>query len=349
VDASAGWGTMTWTGCHGNLTVAESCNLRACGPGQILKKNFTSMKCASSRCSVLLDQDTCCEPVQEGGLENIRDAENAILMSPQFHTLGNVQPIGVRQPPPPSNNTASNGTETYKAMVVLYLFGGADTYNMLVPQDCELYEQYMSIRKDVALMPDQLLKINTTGQACAHFGIHSELPILKELYDLKEAAFVTNVGNLVEPTLGVRNARTCPGNFGHSGMQHASQTLMCQYGMDLLHGGGGRMADALARGSVLETGLTTSSFSLAGKAPWSQGISTERKVISGNEVSEGGFKPGRKVQRVIDKLTTIEFSTVYAKEFVNQFDAALSSYQAVAESLQAGDDLWRILKQTTEE
>eukprot|EP00931_Biecheleriopsis_adriatica_P094337 TRINITY_DN679_c0_g1_i6.p1 TRINITY_DN679_c0_g1~~TRINITY_DN679_c0_g1_i6.p1 ORF type:complete len:3274 (-),score=593.17 TRINITY_DN679_c0_g1_i6:142-9879(-) len=339
IDASAGWGTMTWTGCHGNLNVAESCNLRACGPGQILKKNFTSMKCASSRCSVLLDQDTCCEPVQEDGLENIRDAENAILMSPQFHTLGSVQPIGVRQPPPPSNNTASNGSEAYKAMVVLYLFGGADTYNMLVPQDCELYEQYMSIRKDVALMPDQLLKINTTGQACAHFGIHSELPILKELYDLKEAAFVTNVGNLVEPTLGVRNARTCPGNFGHSGMQHASQTLMCQYGMDLLHGGGGRMADALARGSVLETGLTTSSFSLAGKAPWSQGISTERKVISGNEVSEGGFKPGRKVQRVIDKLTTIEFSTVYAKEFVNQFDAALNSYQAVAESLQAGDDL----------
>merc|ERR1711988_332055 len=131
------------------------------------------------------------------------------------------------------------------------------------------YDEYVSIRQGVALRPDQLHKVESVGQACADFGIHTELKILKKLYDAKEAAFVTNVGNLVEPTLGRRGARVCPGNFGHSGMQHASQTLVCQEGMGLMHGGGGRMADAL---TSPEAGIqSVSSFSLAGNQPWSQG------------------------------------------------------------------------------
>jgi len=99
------------------------------------------------------------------------------------------------------------------------------------------------------------------------------------------------------------------------------------------------MADALALGSAFETGKTVSSFSLAGNQPWSQGKSTTRKVISGDQVSDGGFRPGRKVQRIINELTTIEFSTVYAKEYVNQFDSAVSSYQTLVEALQNGDSL----------
>merc|ERR1719346_826509 len=149
-------------------------------------------------------------------------------------------------------------------MVVLYLFGGADTFNMLVPLECPLYVEYQAIRQTVALSPSQLNSITTVAQPCENFGIHSQLGILKNLYDQQEAAFVTNVGNLIEPTypFGRRGARTCPGNFAHNQMQHASQTLHCEMGTMFKHGGGGRMADALARSKVKHN---VYSFSLAGK------------------------------------------------------------------------------------
>jgi len=252
-------------------------------------------------------------------------AQHAIVLTPQFHTLGNVTPIGSRIPTPPQ--TSQDDVSDYKAHVTLFLFGGADTFNMLVPMECELFDQYMDIRGSVAMTPDELLEINTTGQSCSKFGIHSRLPILKELYDLKEAAFVTNVGSLIVPGVG------CPGNFGHSGMQHATQTMVCQHGFDISHGGGGRMADALLHGPT--SGLVTS-FSLSGNTPWSQGVETKHRVVSGSGVSAHD-RPDH-IKRVIKDLTTIEFSTAYAKEYVRQFGDALG-YDKVEEVLQRGDAL----------
>jgi len=253
----------------------------------------------------------------------VQGAQYSIVMTPHFHTQGNVTVDGKRVRQPLAGPGSSDDTG-YKAVVMLYLFGGADTFNMLVPMDCELYSEYLGIRRGVALAPQQLIEIETVGQACSKFGIHSGLGILKELYDTKEAAFVTNVGNLIQPGQG------CPGNFGHSTMQHASQTLVCQMGTSLTNGGGGRMADALLQAG---TGMV-SSFSLTGNVPWSQGINTKRNVISGNNAQEDDkpYRPGN-VQRIIDNLTTIEFSTVYAKEYVNQFDDAVST-KFVTEILQ---------------
>jgi len=151
-------------------------------------------------------------------VEEVKEAQLAIVLSPQFHTLGNVEVLGKR--PPPSKGNTGGGGSFYKAMVLLYLFGGADTFNMLVPLDCVHYTQYRAIRRNVALKPNQLMRVTTTGQDCQSFGIHARLGIVKELYDLKEAAFVTNVGNLIEPVLGRRgSARTCPGGFSHNDMQ----------------------------------------------------------------------------------------------------------------------------------
>ena len=56
----------------------------------------------------------------------------------------------------------------------------------------------------VALSPSELNQIATEGQTCAFFGIHARLPLLKELYDLGEAAFISNVGSLAAPVSKVQ-------------------------------------------------------------------------------------------------------------------------------------------------
>jgi len=155
--------------------------------------------------------------------------------------------------------------------VVLFFAGGADTFNMLVPMECSLYEEYRSIRTDLALQTNELLSIDarSSGQTCKKFGVHARLRSVKEMYDKGQAAFVANVGSLVEPTTPKhwRSGRTrwCQGMFSHSHQQWGVQTLKCQSPGVSAFGAGGRIADGL---SVGRQKFTVNSFSLSGNAPF---------------------------------------------------------------------------------
>merc|ERR1719215_1986336 len=110
---------------------------------------------------------------------------------------------------------------------MLFLRGGADTFNMLVPLEGSLYSEYATVRGNIALQPRQLHAVSTVGQPCGKFGLHFRLPLLKQLYDRGKAAFVTNVGSLVEPTTAQQYkqgglVRTCVGLFSHSDQTQAA-------------------------------------------------------------------------------------------------------------------------------
>jgi hypothetical protein len=100
-----------------------------------------------------------------------------------------------------------NSSRGYKALVFVFLAGGMDSYNLLVPHSLcsgeNLYDQYASIRQSAALPKSQLLEINVPSwgprQPCSKFGVINKMPFLKSLYDSQEASFLTNIGTLVEP------------------------------------------------------------------------------------------------------------------------------------------------------
>jgi hypothetical protein len=82
----------------------------------------------------------------------------------------------------------------YKAVVYMYLPGGNDSFNMLVPGNCankQMYAEYKKARGGHALSTDQILTINAagSGQICDNFGVHHKLPKVKELYDDGDASF----------------------------------------------------------------------------------------------------------------------------------------------------------------
>ncbi|CAJ1350015.1 unnamed protein product [Effrenium voratum] len=104
-------------------------------------------------------------------------AQMAMVMTPEFHTFGSPLPMGPRTSPPPE---VASDPRSYKALVMVFMNGGADTFNMLVPMNCGLYDEYTDVRRSVALSPSELNTITTNGQACGEFGIHSRLTILKE-------------------------------------------------------------------------------------------------------------------------------------------------------------------------
>ncbi|MCH6257361.1 DUF1501 domain-containing protein [Puniceicoccaceae bacterium K14] len=120
-----------------------------------------------------------------------------------------------------SAQTLPSGND-YKALVCLFLAGGNDSYNMLVPRENNEFASYQTTRADLALDAEDLLDINDPRSG-RNFGIHSSLPRVRDLYNSGDLAFVANVGTLVQPTTldDVRNERApLPlGLYSHSDQQ----------------------------------------------------------------------------------------------------------------------------------
>merc|ERR1719408_736314 len=120
---------------------------------------------------------------------------------------------------------------------------------MLVPNEGYLLSEYHTVRADIALKSHEVLEITTTGQNLSKFALHHKLPKLRQLYNDGDAAFLSNVGSLVEPTTvaqyRVGSDERCVGLFSHSDQQAAAATLKCQIAGTSPKGAGGRMADSL--------------------------------------------------------------------------------------------------------
>ena len=133
----------------------------------------------------------------------------------------------------------------YKATVCLFLYGGMDSFNMLIPNDAAGYADYASARGNLAIPQGDLLPItDSTGRA---FGLHPAVPELKQLFDDGDLGFVANVGALIEPTDMAQydnRVRLPLGLFSHNDQQQHWQTSIPQSRTQLT-GWAGRMADLL--------------------------------------------------------------------------------------------------------
>src|SRR5208283_2171435 len=67
----------------------------------------------------------------------------------------------------------AQGATDYKALVCIFMFGGNDSNNMLVPTDSR-YTQYLQARSVLALPQAQLLPLQINGQSI--YGLHPNIP-----------------------------------------------------------------------------------------------------------------------------------------------------------------------------
>ena len=159
------------------------------------------------------------------------------------------------------------GEDDYKALVCLFLAGGNDSYNMLVPRNTSAYAQYAQSRNNIAIPHGDLLPITSAGQSYSEFGIHPSMFRLQELYNNQDLAFIANAGTLIEPIQSVNeyqnNSSLRPsGLFSHSDQQVHWQTSMPQIKGAGPGGWGGRTADLLQ--SMNENSQVSMNISLSG-------------------------------------------------------------------------------------
>jgi len=173
----------------------------------------------------------------------LKVAQELFAASAEFHVSATNGLTPTSRPPRADVGNGEVGDRGYKAIVVLFMFGGCDSYNVLVPhsqcRDAEgsafdLFAEYTAVRTNLALPKEDLTPISVANgaQPCDTFGVHGSLGVVSELFEAGEAAFVANVGPLVEPVTKAqylakpRTVELPPSLFAHNQQQRHTQTVV---------------------------------------------------------------------------------------------------------------------------
>ncbi len=143
------------------------------------------------------------------------------------------------------NAMAQTGPD-YKALVCVFMFGGNDANNLIVPLNSSDYANYAKIRAGLALAQGNLLPVTppSIGQP---FGFHPKLAEMRTLFNQGQVALLANVGTLIRPTTRDQYQRrqvAVPENlYSHSDQQQQMQTATLDKFAEV--GWGGRLADKI--------------------------------------------------------------------------------------------------------
>jgi uncharacterized protein (DUF1501 family) len=203
------------------------------------------------------------------------------------------------------NAFASSGVDpNYKALVCIFLFGGNDGNNMIVPAPgTGEYAAYKAIRGSLAL-PDPnatLQGMNVTPKTYVGpnktpaYALNDGLKLILPLWGSGQLAVIANVGLLVQPTTQAQYQATVTGGpavpLPTNLFSHADQQVQMQAGIpssSASTGWAGRVADAVAAQNA--GGSFPPSVSVSGPALFSKGnVVQSASLIPGFNMQLNGF------------------------------------------------------------
>ncbi len=178
----------------------------------------------------------------------------------------------------------------YRALVCVFLFGGNDSNNSVIPMDDASYQAYQSIRANLALTGSDLTATVDSASG-APLAFHAKLAEIASLFSSKELAVVANVGSLVQPLTRdqyQQSGAPIPSNlFSHADQQLQWQTSVAQGNSST--GWGGRAADYIASQNINAPGLPAF-VSVAGNSLLGAGAETQPVAVApGQSLQLKGF------------------------------------------------------------
>jgi len=158
-----------------------------------------------------------------------------------------------------------NSFPDYKAIVNIFLLGGSDGFNMVVPRSDYEYAEYAASRQDLAIAKADLLSIAPSTQGGAQYGLHPAMTEMQNLFASGQLGVISNVGNLIQP---VTKAQLNPNTplprqlFSHNDQQDQWRYADPESSKS---GWGGRVIDYLVGNN---TNPLMSSVSVGGRSKW---------------------------------------------------------------------------------
>jgi len=200
--------------------------------------------------------------------------------------------------------TASAQTVSdYKALVCVFLFGGVDGNNLLIPNDAAGYAAYSAVRpagSGINVTQAELLPIEPGGGLPA-FGLHPQLSEIHPLFAERKLAFVANVGTLTRPTDRTTYRTYRPDNlYSHSDQQGQWQSAVSEGPSGT--GWGGRIADQLSA----QYGPFPIVTSIAGASLFTSGLASSPLALpDSGGLALQGFNGGATANARLDAVQAI--------------------------------------------
>ena len=165
-----------------------------------------------------------------------------------------------------ADGTSKANANDYKALVCIYLYGGNDSANTIVPVEGLARTNYESMRGNLAVTDPLAFTSNVEGG----LGFHPQMAQLKTLYDQGKVAIQANIGT----------------HYGDR-FAHNSQQEAWMRGAELKYSkGNGWAAKMLELLADTTTPHYLQNVSLFGKNTWSAGQITNPFSIGSNSVPE---------------------------------------------------------------
>jgi len=256
----------------------------------------------------------------------------AVTAIPLLNTILNLKLAG-------SVAAAEPGPAEYRALVCVFLNGGNDSFNMLTPRSGAPYAEYAAIRQDLAIAQNALLPINPLDYNGPQLGVHPGMPEVQQLFENGNAAFVANVGTLVEPitkTQYQNGSVPLPlGLFSHSDQIEQWQTSLPDTRSAV--GWAGRMADLLH--AINGNDKVSMNISLSGSNVWQSGQSVFEYAITptGAVGLQGYNAQWQQWQDVIqarsaavDSQLGLHYQNLFAQTFAASKRDAMDAYEVFA-------------------
>ncbi len=216
----------------------------------------------------------------------------------------------------------------YKALVCVFLLGGNDGNNTIIPIDPSEYSStYGMVRTtaDIAIPQASLLPL-TQAAAATRFGLHPGLSGLQNLWDRKRLAVLFNVGTLVEPLTKAdyANGRKPEKLFSHSDQQREWQAALSL--AQNRSGWAGRMADNLNAANGY--GPIPMAISIAGSSLFLTGNTTSSLAIpAGGSFNLSGFTSDTDMSRyaAMRQLAAMDRDNRFISSASDVMDSALAT------------------------
>jgi uncharacterized protein (DUF1501 family) len=206
-------------------------------------------------------------------------------------------------------SASASGAPDYKALVCVYLQGGNDGFNTVLPTDSESWANYTAVRnqapdsiallKDVAANAAQtrgspawlggvlpIAPLNNQGRS---FALHPLLTGLRDQFNTKQLAILSNIGTLVEPLSKedyAKGSKKTPSPLFSHNDQSSQWLAMAAEGAR--RGWGGKLADLIASDNQ---NSSFTAISAAGNSVWLYGDQVKQYHLSANGAIRFGYRP----------------------------------------------------------
>ncbi|MEO8673454.1 MAG: DUF1501 domain-containing protein [Tahibacter sp.] len=243
----------------------------------------------------------------------------------------------------------------YRALVCVYLYGGNDSFNMIVPRDNTHYNTYAASRGNLKIAQGSLLALNPTAAGMpsdgAQYGLHPSMTELAALFNSGKVAVLGNVGTLLYPTTQAQYNSVGyplpPQLFSHDDQTNYWQTSIADDAN--ANGWGGRIADLLYAGNPNQN--LSMLMSLSGENLFQRGELINQYIMNPFGVQRVDYLdeylngPGATAFNAMFQQSSQ--ANVFERAYAGAMNSSIANYQAIDAALTSSGDVTTVFPESS--